>query len=179
MNTEKELRSRSEAKLHSSILRAEATNVVPVVPHHYFAASSSEIRDMFIDGYFIGTISLSQSVAEGLSKFLCKRKHLPCPKDHLARVKKLLSESIITPEAKIAFEKIEESRNEFQHMNENIESDYSELEDKAKLNVDSLFQIEEEIFGHSYSGGKIVAKCPEFWDINTDDTTKVFLRFST
>ena len=97
MNTEKELRSRSEAKLHSSILRAEATNVVPVVPHHYFAASSSEIRDMFIDGYFIGTISLSQSVAEGLSKFLCKRKHLPCPKDHLARVKKLLSESIITP----------------------------------------------------------------------------------
>jgi hypothetical protein len=178
MSIEKVLRSRNEAKIHFCVLRAQETRVVPIIPNHYFTASSSEIRDMFIDGYFIGTISLSQSVAEGLSKFLCKRKHIACSKKHLVRVKKLLSEDIITAEAGAAFEKIEDGRNDFHHMNENVESDYSALEIKAKSNVDSLFMIEDEIFGHSFDNGKVVPKNPEYWDIGTDGTTKVFLRFS-
>jgi len=178
MNIEKELKSRYEAKLHYSVERAKSTKVVPVIPNHYFAASSSEIRDMFIDGFFIGTISLSQSVAEGLSKFLCKRKHLRCPKNHLTRVKKLSDEKIITQESKIAFELIEEGRDEYHHMNADIETDYSELESKAKSNVDCLFCIEEEIFGHSFNKGKLVPKNPEYWDIRSDGTTKVSLRFS-
>lgn len=177
MNIEKELMSRFKAKLHYSVLRAECTKVVPIIPNHYFAASSSEIREMFIDGYFIGTISLSQSVAEGLSKFLCKRKHLRCPKGHMTRVKNLFAENIITSEGNIAFEKIEEGRNEHHHMNENIETNYSELEAKAKLNVDCLYQLEEEIFGHSIVNGEIEPKNPEYWDSNADGTTRVFLRY--
>jgi len=178
MNIEKELKSRYEAKLHNSVARSKSTKVVPVIPNHYFAAASSEIRDMFIDGCFIGTISASQSVAEGLSKFLCKRKHLRCPKNHLTRVGNLVDENILTKESKIAFEQIEKGRDDFHHMNENIETDCSQLESKAKSNVDSLFHIEEEIFGHSFDNGKIVPNNPEYWDINPDGTTKAFLRFS-
>ena len=56
MNIEERLQSKNEVRLASSILRAEATNIVPIIPNHYFSTSSSEIRDMFIDGYFMGAI---------------------------------------------------------------------------------------------------------------------------
>ncbi len=63
-------------------------------------------------------------------------------------------------------------------MNENIETDFTELESKAQSNVSGLFCIEEEIFGHSFNKGKIVPNNPEYWDINSDGTTNAFLRFS-
>lgn len=178
MNIETELKSRDAARLQSRVVRAQSTRIVPVIPNHYFAAASSEIRDMFIDGYFIGAISLSQSVAEGLSRFLCKRKHMPVTKDHIARVEKLRSENVITSESTMAFKRIEDGRNDFHHMNEAVESDYAALEAKAKLSVDSIFQIEGEIFGHSFNNGAIVPNNPEYWDINEDGTAKVSLRFS-
>ena len=178
MDIANELLKRYEAKLHYSVERAKNTKVVPIIPNHYFATSSSEIRDMYIDGFYIGTISLSQAVAEGLSRFLCKRKHIRCPKNHLTRVNNLRKEKIITEKIKKSFESIEYGRDDFHHMDENIDNDYSALEAKAKLNVDNLFLIEEEIFGCSYDNGKIVPNKPEFWDLNADGTTNVFLRCS-
>ena len=178
MSTGQQLRNIFELKLPSSIKRAEQTGVVSIIPNHYFSVASSEIRQMFIAGYFMGSISLSQSVAEGLSRFLCERNKLsPYPrKDHLKRVDRLQLKNIISIQAKNAFCKIEEGRNDFHHMNKHIETNQSGLEDKARLNVECLFLIEREIFDYSFSEGKIVRKHPEYWDTGIDGTTKAFIR---
>ena len=178
MKTEQRLRSMFEIKLVSSVKRAEQTDVIPVVPNHYFSAASSEIREMFIAGYFIGMITLSQSVAEGLSRFLCARNGLKgyLKQKHSKRVVLLLSENIISHESKTAFDEIAEWRNDFHHMNENIKTNRSELESKAKINIDCLFQIEKEIFDYSFSKGELVPKYPQYWDISADGTTEAFLR---
>lgn len=178
MNTEQRLRSNFEIKLASSIRRAELTDILPIIPNHYFTKASSEIQEMFISGYFIGAITLSQSVAEGLSRFMCERNGLRSypKKDHLKRVNKLLSINVITPECKIAFDRIHEGRDDFHHMNENIETDPTELEANAKLNVECLFLIEREIFDHSFRKGKIIRKHPQYWDDSTEGTTMAFLR---
>lgn len=178
MKTEQRLRSMFEMKLASLIQRADQTEVIPIIPNHYFSAASSEIREMFIDGYFMGTITLSQSVAEGLSRFLCDRNKLRgyLKQEHSKRLIILQSENIITPESKTSFDKIAGWRNDFHHMNENIKTNRSELESKAKLNVDCLFQIEKEIFDHSFSKGELVPKYPQYWDISADGTTEAFLR---
>ena len=180
MTFEESLRSKFEAKLVSSILRAKEMNNVPIIPNHYFTPSLIETRDMFISGYFMGAISLSQAVAEALSRFLCERNNFLryLKKVHLERVNLILSENIITPASKIAFTNIDIRRNDFHHMNKNVETDPSELEIRAKLNVDSLSQIEKAIFGGRFSNGKFVPKNPQYWDINSDNTTEVFLDFS-
>ena len=114
---------------------------------------------MFIDGHFIGAITLSQAVAEGLSKFLCEKNGLRCPKkNHLERVNKLQIENKISHEAKDAFEKIHGGRKDFHHMNKDIEMEYAKLEAKAKLIVDSLYLIEEEIFRFSLADGEELCK---------------------
>ena len=179
MNTEQGLRNNFEGKLPACLARAAATRIVPIIPNHHFSVASSEIRDMYIEGYFNGAIALSQSVAEGLSKFVCKRKHVRSAKNHLTRVEKLRSEKIITEEANAAFKIIEDGRNEFHHMNEEIVTNNSVLEQKAKQNVEKLFDIEDEIFRHSFDKGKLVPANPEFWDIKQNGTTEVFLRFPT
>ena len=168
---EKILRIKFEAKLAASISRAKKMNTAPIIPVHYFTPSLVEIRDMFIDGYFIGVISLSQSVAEGLSRFLCERNSLRSPARHLKRIENLSSGGKITAETKDAFEAIHQGRNDFHHTNKNIETDRSKLAVKAELNVGHLFQIEKEIFDHTISNGKLVVTNAQYWDI-TDGTTK-------
>ena len=177
MDREEEiLRLKFEANLASSVARAKKINAAPIIPVHYFTPSLVEIRDMFVDGYFIGVIALSQSVAEGLSRFLCERNYLPFSVRHLKRVKILSSEGKITSGAKDAFEAIHQGRNDFHHTNKNIETDRSKLGAKAELNIGYLFQIEKEIFDHSVSKGKLVPKNTQYWDV-TDGTVQVHLNF--
>ena len=165
-------------RLDSSVQRAEQTDVVQMIPNHYFSAASAEIREMYIAGYFIGAITLSQSVAEGLSRFLCERNRIRRypKKDHLKRVDRLILEKIISLDTKNAFYKIEERRNDFHHMNENITANRSDLEAKAKLNVDRLFRIEKEIFDYRINKGVLVPVSSQYWDISADGTTEAFLR---
>ena len=165
-------------KLASSTQRAVQTDVLPIIPNQYFSVASSEIREMFIAGYFIGSITLSQSVAEGLSRFICERNGLcgDIKKKHSNRVAILQSQNKITSEAKTAFDKIAEWRNDFHHMNGNINTNRSELEIKAKINIDCLFQIEKEIFDHSFNKGKMIPLHSQYWDISADGTTEAFLR---
>ena len=178
MDIEQRLRSMFEIKLASSILRAEQTEVIPIIPNQYFSTASSEIRDMFIDGYFTGAITLSQSVAEGLSRFLCDRNGLReyIKEKHSKRVFLLQSEKIISSKSKTAFDKIAEWRNDFHHMNENIKTNRSELDIRAKLNIGCLFQIEKEVFDYSITKGKLAPKYPQYWDIDADGTAEAFLR---
>ena len=177
MDREEEiLRLKFEANLASSVARAKKINAAPIIPVHYFTPSLVELREMFIGGYFIGVISLSQSVAEGLSRFLCERNGLPYSKRHEKRVRDLSSEGKITSESKDAFDAIHQGRNDFHHMNKNIATDRPALEARAELNVGHLSQIEKEIFSHSPSEGKLVPTKAQYWDV-TDGTTQVHLNF--
>ena len=44
-----------------------------IIPNSHFAAVSAESHDLYRDGHFYGTISLTQAVAEALARFLCQK----------------------------------------------------------------------------------------------------------
>ena len=88
----------------------------------------------------------------------------------------MLSKNIITSECKIAFDKIHEGRDDFHHMNENIETNRPELETKARLTVECLFLIEKAVFDHSFSKGILIPKHLQYWDISADGNTEAFIR---
>jgi len=180
MYTEESFRGHLEAILPSCIERAKNSKITDIIPNKYFSRASSEVREMYIYGYYIGSIALSQSLAEGLTKFICERnKMVKYPKkDQLKRVEKLLSNKIITNEISNAFIEIEKCRNDFIHMNKNIETNIKLLEENAKNNIENLFKIEEYIFGHDIKKGKISPKNPAYWDVDANGNVEVFLRIS-
>ena len=64
------------AKRYLSIRR------LPFIPHTYFASISSEVLKLYRDGYFFACVALSQSVAEALSRFLCKKSRIRSRGNH-------------------------------------------------------------------------------------------------
>jgi hypothetical protein len=61
-----------EAKLENRLDRASRTKIHGIIPFHYFSVASSECRNMFLDAYFYGCISVAQAMAEAISKFICR-----------------------------------------------------------------------------------------------------------
>jgi hypothetical protein len=59
-------------------------------PHVWFEVASTECRDLFRDGHFYGCICLSQSVAEGLGKFILEVQHSAAKNSKGTRLIKLL-----------------------------------------------------------------------------------------
>ena len=99
---------------------------------------------MFIDGHFFGCITLTQSVAEGIARFvLSKNAHVIVkdPSDHEAVINALQkdrSRPVVSPEAFAAFQRIrcprkrKEDRNAYHHLTEEIELDYGRRETRAE-----------------------------------------------
>ena len=167
-----------EASLEMRFNRAQKVQVLNVIPGKFFSRASTECREMFIDGHFVGCISLCQAVAEGLSKFLAKVKIVKKSKDYRTMYTRLHSDKIISKETLDAFLKIRGTdRDDFHHMNENIMEDYQQLEQRAEECLSNLFIIEAEIFDHRFEAGKLIPKHPEYWSINNSTgTANVFLR---
>ena len=48
-----------------------------VTPMHHFSKASSECKDLYRDGHLISAVMLSQSVAEGIWRFVLERNQIP------------------------------------------------------------------------------------------------------
>lgn len=174
-----ELRRHDEATRPGRASRAARTEVHGVIPNHFFAAASSECRDVFIDGHFYGCISLAQAVAEGLSQYLGRLHQAGAKKDPQQRVERLHEKGMIGVEARNAFLRVwGNDRNAFHHLNEDVSTEHSELERRAEECVNSLLEIESELFAFGINEGRIAPKHPIYWPKTDAEHTEVFLRLS-
>jgi len=174
-----QLESHDQARLAGRADRATRTSVHGIIPGRFFAAASSECRDIFIDGHYYARISLSQAVAEGLAQFLGDLHNVRAKNDPKKRVQRLLSKGVITRTACDAFDRIwGNDRNTFHHLNPDILTDYEELERRADDCVNALLKIESEVFAHEIIEGQIAPKNPAYWPKTDPKHMKVFLRLS-
>ena len=186
--TPSDLKSEMRAALEQTIeIRVERYLEVEhqgVIPNHHFAAASSECINLYRDGYLLSAVMVSQSVTEGIWKFVLERNQIQ-PKKLTAGVGKkmkrpavaavLVKQKIISTECAEAFVRIWLSfRNDVHHMNPRVSTvPFREL---ARQNMVDLAAIEREIFSFTFSNGNLVPVQPRYWDLQADGTTSAFLR---
>ncbi|MCZ7617192.1 MAG: hypothetical protein M5U32_02410 [Myxococcota bacterium] len=74
-----------------------------IVPNHHFASASSECLNLYRDGYFLSTVMVSQSVAEGIFRFVLERNSTSADRERPEMVKLLVERAIISESCGDAF----------------------------------------------------------------------------
>ena len=175
---EQSLKQQFEGTLPHRVNRYLQVKPYPIIANTHFAAVSAQCFQLFHDGYFYGCIALTQAVAEALVKFLCQRKRFKPEKKFEANVGKLAERKFISQQTKGSFLKIWEHRDDYHHLNPDIENDHRlyNLEELAKEKLLLLSEIESDVFQSKIVNGELLVKNPEYWDI-TEKGANVFLRF--
>ena len=179
--TPSDLKSEMRAALEQTIeIRVERYLEVEhqgIIPNHHFAAASSECIDLYRDGYLLSAVMVSQSVTEGILRFVLKRNQIqPDPGvDCPAVTAMLVEKKIISTECDEAFVRIWGSfRNVVHHMDPTVSTVL--FRKLARRNIVDLAAIEREIFECTFSNGNLVPVQPCYWDLQADGTTSMFLR---
>ena len=165
---EKFLRQEFEQTLGERVDRFLKVRPHDVVPYTHFSAALAECTFLYINGYFYGCIALVQAVTEALVRFLCHRNSFKPKKDFEKNVEKLFTRNLISIELKQIFLKIWEERDDYHHLNPNIETDRKALEELAKEKVLFLIEAEKQIFQYEVVDGEIVPKYPKYWETKGD-----------
>lgn len=171
----KSIKDDFEATLQERINRYMLVKPHGVIPFTPFAAASSECSRLFRDGHYYGCISLTQAVAEALTRFLCGVNSWKPDKAFEENVEKLFTRKKITYEQKKSLLKIWEKRDDYHHLNSNIESNLRKLETLAKEKLIFLVKLESEFFAFSIKNGKLIPKESKYWK-QTKGRVEVFLR---
>ncbi len=155
-------------------LKVKPHDIVPYTP---FAPVSAECTYLFRDGHFYGCIALTQSVAEAIARFLCDKNSWKPDKVFEKNIKKLRNRKFISESIKNNFLEIWKKRDDYHHLNLNIETDRIKLEKMAFDKILLLNKIESEIFKYSISSnGKLIPDNKKYWDMNESGTVPVFLK---
>ena len=150
-----------------------------IIGNHHFAPASAECIDLYSDGHFIATVMVTQSVNEGIIKFVADRNQINRQNTKCdALLPILVSKSIISQGCSNASKQIMRSfRNDLHHMNPPVGTiDFKTWARLAKKNIQNLAVVEREIFDIDINNGKIVPKQPKYWDIQPDGTVPIYLR---
>ena len=171
-----DLRRTYDQSLDARVDRYLEVNPQYVIGNHYFAAASSECISLYRDGHFISTVMVSQTVNEGILKFVGERNGIPrC--NHEEMIKHLKGKTILSEECLAASTGIWGTfRNDVHHMNPGIANVPVPFPILAKTNIQRLALIEKEIFAVEWVGGKLKPKQRKYWDVRDDGTVPVFLR---
>ena len=149
-----------------------------IIPHEFFSATSAECKEMYVTGCFYGCITLCQSVAEGLAKFLAEKSNVRVKNGFTARVGRLKQEGVISDMAADAFDTVHsDDRDAFHHLNNNIEQDHEKLERRALECLDALYTVESEVFAYDFHEGRIKPKNEKYWPKEGEDSLLVNVRF--
>ena len=170
------LRSKFEGTLEGQVNRYIDVYHQNIVAAHHFSEASAECLDLYRDGYFLSTVMVSQSVAEGIFRFVLERNSIsPDERERPELAELLVEDSIVSNPCAKAFVRIWRSfRNDIHHMNPKVAGiPFPEL---AKRNIDDLATIEREIFAYNIHDGKLSPVQSKYWNPNPDGTVPVFLR---
>jgi hypothetical protein len=175
---ERDLRASFGATIERRVDRQLHSNVHPIICSDFFSEASSECREMYVAGHYYGCISLVQSVAEGLAKFIAGKNNLASKysRDKSGvyqeeRVGKLVEAGFISANLEKAFMAIVGTdRDQIHHMNRNVETDNEKLEARAREVLCALYEIESEIFAYTNTPGEgITPLNPQYWPKPDDD----------
>lgn len=172
---EDSLRQEFEANLKERAKRYLQVKPHGVIPATHFAAVSAEVTFLFRDGHYYGCIALTQAVADALARFMCERNSFSPGKNFEKNVENLYTRRFITEDIRTAFLKIWEERNDYHHLNQNIEKDRRKLEVLAFEKARLLAEIESKVFHFTIVEGALNPTNPKYWDISGEHT-EVFLR---
>ena len=177
---EQRLRHDFERDFPRRLERYARSRVHQIIPDAYFDQASTECRKMYVDGHFYGCITLAQSIAEGISKFLAQKKNVRrC--DHYELVNRLRDHvpPVISPESHAGFVAIHgtgRDRNDFHHMNPIIEQDPVELERRAFECIEALYTIESDVFGFDMADGVPVLRDKDYFELASPTETFIYFR---
>lgn len=173
------MRARFEAGLPQRIRRASSVQLQQCIPAHWFAAAASECAEMYIAGFFYGAISVAQAYVEALSKYLAEHHRIPIRKDPCDRYRRLREKGIISENSLVAALAIFDDRNDFHHLNKEVEQEFQKLEARAGHCINLLHTLESEIFAYSFTDkepGKVLLNKPEYWPSEGPELVRVHLR---
>jgi hypothetical protein len=174
-----ELRRECEAAVEARAdryLRAEHHGIIPGAP---FAPASAECIDLFRDGHFFGAISLSQAVGEAIVRHMCDSNRCSAAAKFERNVLRLRTRGFVNDDIKRQLLKLWEKRNDYHHLNNNVETDRITLEQLAFTKIRALATIEGWVFKYSFAKGALVVRFPQYWPRTGADRVAVFLRRPT
>jgi hypothetical protein len=147
-----------------------------IIPGHHFAAASSECVNLYRDGYFLSAVMVSQSVAEGIWRFVLERNSITADAERPQVAASLVTGNVISQACADAFVRIWRSfRNDVHHMNPKVAAVPFKM--IASRNLGDLAAIERELFAiEAAEDGRLRPLQPKYWDIGPDGTTSIFLR---
>jgi len=163
--------------LDERISRYQELDFIKVSPNAHFAPVSAECILLYRDGYFLACIALCQAVAEAIVRLMCERSKFgsSISKDYEKNIENLHKRRI-RPDCSELFKEIWKDRNDFHHLNPEIPTERSKLQDIAKSKIIALHKIESKVFEFTIEDGAILTRYPKYWDIK-DGRVNVFLRF--
>ncbi len=134
---------------------------------------------MYIAGFFYGAISMTQAYVDALSKYLVEHHKIRVGKDIAERCRRLRDRDVLSDPAFVAATKILNDRNDFHHLNKDIEQDFRKLEERAAECINLLHLLESEVFAYSFAAetpGQVVLSKPEYWPSPAHGLTHIHLR---
>ena len=157
--TKDTLKQMFELTLDERIERRIEVKPHGIIPNSHFAAVSAECYSLYQDGHYYGTISLTQAVAEALLRFLCEKNELKVssPENNVGKLKK---KDLISVNLAKLIGNIRKNRDDYHHMNPQIEQDRQKLASLAKEKLTDLRKIEQELFAYTANEGKLVQNIP-------------------
>ncbi len=157
-------------------LRANYHGIIPSTP---FSHASAECINLFRDGHFYVSISLSQAVGEAIVRYICQSNNWRPSKHFENNVSKLKDRGFINDDVQKQLLVLWEKRDDYHHLNSNVATDRVTLEQLALEKISGLAAIEAWVFSYSYANGALVLQFPQYWPKTGPDTVAVFLRNPT
>lgn len=166
--------------LDERLSRYQKLDFIKVTPNAHFAPISAECIFLYRDGHFFACIALSQAVAEAIVRLMCERSKFGASisKDYERNVENLKKRKI-QPNCSELFMEIWKDRNNYHHLNPEITTERSKLQDIAKRKIITLHKIELKVFGFTWTkDGALSPRYPKYWDFK-DGLVDVYLRFES
>lgn len=174
--TEDSIKQEFEQTLAPRVERYLKVKPYGIVPDTRFAPASAECTFLFRDGHFYGCIALTQAVAEAIIRFMCQRNSWRPENNFEKNVETLHTRKFMSEDQKDRFLKIWKKRDDYHHLNPNIETDREKLEEIAYEKILLLKEIESESFAFSNIDGKLAPKNKKYWDLQQNGTVPVYLK---
>ena len=166
----------SEDVLREQIKRCLEIEHNRVIGSQHFSQASYECLQSYRSGLFQLCVMGTQSVNEGIIKFVAERNLVKRSDKLLDTLNKLVPLNLITNVCAQASEAIWRSyRNDIHHMNPGI-SKIQDWHQLAKQNLRNLATVEYCIFGHNFNQGALIPHYPQHWDLNDDGHLLVYIR---
>ena len=168
------------ATIEERISRYQELDFIQLTPNTHFAFVSVECINLYRDGYFLACIALCQAVAEAIVRLMCERSKFSSISDDYEKNVENLQKRKNEPDCSELFKEIWKGRNDYHHLNPEIPTERSKLQDIAKSKILTLHKIESKVFDFAWTkDGAVSPRFPKYWDFNENGMLNVYLRFET